>query len=104
MKSVRRAILVGAAALAMAARTATPALADPAPGDCSTIHGNNLASSLCTTGFGMHRVVVVQRSNIPGIFFNVYYGSWTGVGQYSYATYGTGGGVAPVFSIRVETR
>ncbi len=72
----------------------------PGPGNCTISNTSNSASSLCTTGSGQHRVVMVQRHFDPSVGLIACEGPWVAVGQTS-STRCTN---YQIVSVRVETR
>ncbi|MEV6242840.1 S8 family peptidase [Lentzea sp. NPDC051838] len=72
----------------------------PGPGNCTVSNNGNSASSLCTTGVGQHRVVMVQRHFDPAVGLIACEGPWVGVGEISFTRCAS----HQVISVRVETR
>ncbi|MEU4571359.1 hypothetical protein ACBI99_24500 [Nonomuraea sp. ATR24] len=95
----RAAILAGAAALAFgpAVLLASPAAA--APTGCTTQYGAGSASSFCSSGTGMHQVVVLQKHASPLAGPILVVGPCVPVGQTSHTSITPW----PVVSIRANT-
>lgn len=64
------------------AGTATSAFA--APENCTASYTGSWASSLCTTGTGEHRIMVLERHFMPGAGPILVEGPWAPVGSVSY--------------------
>jgi len=78
----------------------TASAAQAMPSNCTTVNGGTYAESLCTSGLGEHRVIMVQQHFMPGAGQIVCEGPWAPVGSISRTS------CAPhtVISVRVETR
>jgi hypothetical protein len=78
----------------------TVSTAQAMPANCTTVNGGTYAQSLCTSGVGEHRVIMVQQHFMPGAGPIVCEGPWAPVGSVSHTN------CAPhtVVSVRVEIR